>query len=147
MSDAEVADANSWALGVLTTALRKLQLPAAPAQDVIDATRSPLRGPIAHLDRREQQALCFLEWADWLGVLIGLVRAGPGASVDPASMVDLINRCDEVSSTVPQEDRDYIEYAFEVAIAMWSDTGVVEDGRLSSDGHAALVPAATDAWS
>lgn len=147
MSDDEVADADMWASGVLTTALRKITLPPAPGFEVIAAARGPIRGPIDHLDPAEQQALCFLEWADWLGVLIGLVRAGAGTPVDPAAMVELINRCDEVSSTVPPEDREYVEFAFEVAVAMWTDSGVVDNGALTTEGHAALVPAALDAWS
>lgn len=146
MSAEEVTEANAWAVGVLSSALRKLTPPPEPSPALIDAARGPIRGPIDHLDRAEQQALCFLEWADWLGIVIGLMRAGSGASVTPEVLVDLINRSDEVSSTVPDEDRAYMEFALEVAVAMWADGGVVEDGRLTDGGYAALVPAAREAW-
>lgn len=152
MSDAEVAEANSWARGVLATAMRRVTLPElseadAQMRDELVATAArPIRGPIDHLDTADQAALCFLEWADWLGVIIGLVRGGAGVEVTPQTLIRLVNTCPEVSTSVPNEDREYVEYAFGVAIDVWDDVGVVADGRLTAAGHGALIAATQSAW-
>ncbi|MEZ5165243.1 MAG: hypothetical protein R2695_01680 [Acidimicrobiales bacterium] len=51
--------------------------------------------------------------------MIGLVRAGAGTSVAGATLVDLVNRCPEVTSTVPKQDRARIAWAFDVVTAEW----------------------------
>jgi len=80
-------------------------------------------------------------------VLIGLVRLGPGATVAPGSLVDLINRCPEVSSTIPKADRSYVEFAFSVVLDVWRQTGVVLGDQLTADGYHSLYPAAVQIWS
>lgn len=152
MSDEEVAEANGWAQGVLASAIRRVSWPelssvdASLRDEMITTAAGPIRGPIDHLDTKDQRALCFLEWADWLGVIIGLARGGAGLEVTPASLVRLVNTCPEVSTDVPPADREYVEYSFSVAITMWEDAGVVADGQLTPAGHGALVPAVQQAW-
>ena len=101
---------------------------------------------IEPLDTDSREAVLDLEWADWLGVVIGLVRDGAGASVDPDALVDQINRCPEVASTVPKKDRPRVAWALAVCTADWPELGLVDDGRLTELG-VALLPVALDrAW-
>ena len=55
-----------------------------------------VQGAIAGLTA-EREGFLWLEWADWLGVGIGLPRFGADQPVHPAAFVDLINRCPEIS--------------------------------------------------
>lgn len=142
MSPDEIARANRAARSTLRSAVGD---PAAP--DLVDpAWMGVIRGDIGGATARERDGLLWLEWADWLGVGIGLVRAGSGAAMDGSSLVDLINRCPEVSSTVPAGDRDYAEWALEVAADFLADAGLVADGRLSDRGAATLHGSLHAAW-
>jgi len=98
------------------------------------------------LDTDSREAVLDLEWADWLGVVIGLVRDGIGASVDPEAMVDRINRCPEVASTVPKKDRPRVAWALAVCTADWPELGLVDDGQLTELGVAVLPVALERAW-
>ena len=51
-----------------------------------------------------------------------------------------------MSSTIDKGDRDYAEWAFDVAIDLLIDEGVVADGVLTPAGHQALGPALVAAW-
>ncbi len=98
------------------------------------------------LSPQARNAVLELEWADWLGVVIGLVRAGPGTPADPDHLVDLINRCPEVTSTIPKKDRPRVAWALAVCTELWSATGVVSNGALTDFGVAALPSALDLAW-
>lgn len=117
----------------------------------LDVVLAALAAPVAPadlgpLDADAREAVLDLEWADWLGVVIGLVREGSGASVDPDALVDKINRCPEVTSTVPKKDRPRVAWALAVCTDPWSSLGLVVDGELTEFGIA-LLPAALDrAW-
>jgi len=112
---------------------------AALAATVQPATAAPLA-----LDARV--AVATLEYADWLGMVIGLVRAGPGAVVEPEAMVDLINRCPEVTSTIPKSDRARVAWAIAVCTEPWEALEVTVEDRLTPFGLA-LLPAMLDyAW-
>ncbi|MEZ5247500.1 MAG: hypothetical protein R2707_20595 [Acidimicrobiales bacterium] len=138
-------DDDAYALEILTRALggstvaEDLDAAAAVAALVAPVDLAPL-GPA------ERDAVFILEWADWLGAVIGLVRGGEGIVVDGAAMVDLVNRCPEVTTTIPRADRARIAWAFDTAIASWTDLGILDDGRLTGLGVEVLPAALRRAW-
>ena len=139
-------DDDAHALGIL---VRSLGGPtAAPPMDgVVDVVASFVAPrDLAPFSPAERDAVLILESADWLGAVIGLVRAGVGRSVDGATMVDLVNRCPEVTTTIPKADRARIEWAFSTVIAGWDDLGICADGRLTELGVAVLPAALHRAW-
>lgn len=88
----------------------------------------------------ERDALRGLEWADWLGAVIPLVRAGAGADAGPLQLVQNINRCPEVTTTVPKRDAPVVADVFSRMLHAWELTGAIDDdGRLTLLG-AWLVP-------
>lgn len=97
---------------------------------------------LAPLISAERDAVLALEWADWLGAVIGVVRAGAGTAVDGAALVDHINRCPEVTSTIPKADRDRIAWAFDTVIAGWPAADLL---AVAPDGGATLTPLALTA--
>ena len=117
-------------LSVVLAALAAAVSPAALAPLAADARRAVLE----------------LEWADWLGAVIGVVRAGPGTSVDPDDLVDQINRCQEVTSTIPKADRARVAWAFGVVTELWEPLGIALDGALTEFGAQVLSPALRTAW-
>lgn len=143
MSPAEIAQANAAALSTLAAAVGK-----EPAGDPHQAWVDVVTANVTALTPREREGLLWLEWADWLGAGIGLVRAGAGTAVDGGVLVDFVNRCPEVSSTVHADDRDYAEWAFDVALDHLVDADLVVDGALTEAGanalHASLIAAWTD---
>ena len=112
---------------------------AALAAEVAPATLAPLAA-----DAR--RAVVELEFADWLGAVLGLVRAGAGTSVDPGVMVDHVNRCPEVTTDIPKADRARVAWAFAVVTEPWHALGLVADGVLTPFGAAVLPAVLTTAW-
>jgi len=112
---------------------------AALAATVAPATLEPL-------DADARTAVVDLEWADWLGAVIGAVRGGPGTPVDGEALVDLVNRCPEVTSTIPKHDRARVAWAFAVCTEIHSRLGLIEDGRLTDLGAALWPRALGAAW-
>jgi hypothetical protein len=99
------------------------------------------------LDSELEAAVMALELADWVGVMIGLVRGGVGASADPAALVAAINNCPEVDGTVDPDDADLVELAFEVVLPTWEAVGAVDaDRRLTALGVWGLPRALARAW-
>ena len=98
------------------------------------------------LSADQRTAAMTLEPADWLGALVELVRDGPGASVDPDSLVDRVNRCPEVTTTIAKADRARVAWAFGVMCGSWLELGVLADGRLTDLGAALIPQAVTIAW-
>ncbi len=101
---------------------------------------------MAPLDGDARDAVSTLEWADWLGVVIGLVREGAGASVESPHLVDLINRCPEVSSTIPKADRAQVEWSLAVCTELWGAIGLVAEDRLTPFGSWILPQVLVRAW-
>jgi len=149
MSDADYRDANRAALSTLQAAVG---LPdSSPDDDAfarhVAAWVSVIRGDVADVAPRERDALLWLEWADWLGAGIGLYRAGAETAADGNTLVDHVNRCPEVSSSIDKADRDYAEWAFDVALDLLQDRGVItDDRRLTAQGHASLRHGLVAAW-
>ena len=98
------------------------------------------------LDLSRRDAVMALEWADWLGAVIGLIRAGVGTRVDGETLVDHVNRCPEVSSTIPRKDRARIVWAFDVVSECWAELGLTDDGALTARGLVVLPAALRRAW-
>lgn len=95
----------------------------------------------------ERDAIRHLEWADWLGALIGLTRAGEGTVVSPQGMVKAINRCPEITTTIPKADAEYVAWSFELTLHAWGLAGVIDDEeRLTEFGAAVLPRAFRAAW-
>lgn len=151
LDQAEYAEANRAALSTLRAALGDVGKEASDTERADSAAGRAwlgvVRGDGGELSSRERDALLWLEWADWLGAGIGLERAGDAAEISGSVLVDHVNRCPEVSSSIDKADRDYAEWAFDVAIDLLEDAGAVAEGRLTSEGSAALIPALVQAWS
>jgi len=144
LSDAEYLEANRAALSTLRAAVGEVDVAA--ANEVAQLWASVIRGDAGDVSARERDALLWLEWADWLGAGIGMTRAGAGCEIDGVACVDFVNRCPEVSSTIEKRDREYAEWAFDVALDLLQDSGAIENGKLTSVGHQAVLPALHAAW-
>jgi hypothetical protein len=96
----------------------------------------------------EESAIASLEHADWLGAVLGLVRAGPGADARPSAIVHAIVRCPEIGGEpIDADDRDHLDLVFELLLPAWEAAGVVdEDRRLTRLGAWALPRALARAW-
>lgn len=69
------------------------------------------------LDVEEESMLLSLQIADWLGAIVGLVRAGVGASADPRDLVEYIDNCPEISGPpLELDDASFIEASFEIVL-------------------------------
>lgn len=153
LDDQGFADANRAALSTMQSAVGfaddAATAAANAAPQLVEAWISVVTGTVAaELSPRERDALLWLEWADWLGAGIGLLRAGAGTTADGATLVDHVNRCPEVSSSISKGDRDYAEWAFDVALDLLEDLGVVtEDRQLTDAGYQALWVGLEAAWS
>lgn len=149
MDDDDFAAANRAALSTLRSAVgdpapRPAGGPASPERA---AWSGVIRGDGGELSGRERDALLWLEWADWLGVGIGLLRSGAGTEASGQAWVDLVNRCPEVSSTIDKADREYAAWAFDVAIDLLADSGVIDEaGEVTEAGHAELHAAMLATW-
>lgn len=100
------------------------------------------------LDDEVEASLMSLEHADWMGAIVGLVRAGVGASADPAELISYINRCPEVEGKVDADDVDLVEAAFESILPAWEAAGAVDrNRRLTALGRWGLPRALAWAWS
>ncbi len=104
-------------------------------------------GALAMFSPIEREAVRGIEWADWLGAVIPLVRGGVGAAADPLELVRNINRCPEVATTVPKRDVPLVADAFARVLHAWELTGVIDvDGRLTELGAWIAPRALLDAW-
>jgi hypothetical protein len=104
-------------------------------------------GPRAGMSPPAADAVDSLEWADWLGAAIPLVRAGVGADASPDQLVRNINRCPEVTTSIPKRDAPAVASAFACAMDAWRHAGVVDaDLRLTALGAWLLPRALAFAW-
>ena len=93
-------------------------------------------------------AVASLEHADWVGSVVGVVRAGPGASIDPEAVLEYIDNCPELEGDRDPDDDIVIEHAFEVLLPLWQAIGVVDDDRrVTRLGIWALPQLLIAAWS
>jgi hypothetical protein len=104
-------------------------------------------GPLAAFASAERDALRGLEWADWLGAVIPLVRAGAGADASPMQLVQNINRCPEVTTTVPKRDAPVVADVFSRMLHAWELTGAIDEhGRLTPLGEWLVPRSLLHAW-
>ena len=95
----------------------------------------------------EREAFAALEWADWLGAVIGVVRSGAGSDASPAALVDHVNRCPEVTSTIPRAHRPYYEWAWQHVVALWQRHELIDERRrLTTVGERILPAMLFRAW-
>lgn len=94
-----------------------------------------------------EASLMALQHADWLGAVVGLVRAGIGASAEPQELVGYINRCPEVEGELDYDDAGAVESAFELILPAWEAAGAVDGTRrLTALGRWGLPRALAWAW-
>lgn len=128
------AESAAYAADLLRRALDVATTDPADAETVhgVAALVRPLQ--IEGVDADIARAVTHLEWADWLGAVIGLVRAGSGASVDGEALVTLVNRCPEVTTSIPRGERAAVASCFDAATDEWEALGVSQGGTLTVRG-------------
>ncbi|MCC7076488.1 MAG: hypothetical protein IT198_05130 [Acidimicrobiia bacterium] len=92
------------------------------------------------LETDEASLVLTLEFGDWVGAVLGLVRAGPGADASPAKLVDHIDICPEVEGGVDDADRPLVEAAFGVVAPSWEAAGVIDANRRLTPLGAWILP-------
>ena len=97
-------------------------------------------GPRAGMSPAAADAIDGLEWADWLGAVLPLVRAGAGADASPEQLVRNINRCPEVTTSIPKRDAPAVASAFTCAMGAWRQSGAVDDDQRLTDLGVWLLP-------
>lgn len=99
------------------------------------------------LGEEEESTIMSLDFADWLGSIIGLVRGGLGKSAWPEDLVRYIDECPEVEGRVDPGDVALIESAFASVIPAWQAAGALDgDRRLTAMGRWGLPRALAWAW-
>jgi hypothetical protein len=100
------------------------------------------------LEAEEEATLYSLEDADWLGAVVGVVRAGVGASAEPIAFVRYIAECPEVESSPQDLDEDlFVETGFELVLPTWEAVAAVDENRrLTPLGAWGLPRALALAW-
>lgn len=105
------------------------------------------------LDAGDEATIMALQLADWLGAVVGLVRAGPGASAEPEALVRYIATCPEIDTDPDDEigegldGTEVTEMAFELVLPAWEAAGAVDSSRrLTPLGHWGLPRALAWAW-
>lgn len=142
MSPEEIAEANTAACNTLRAAVGE----PAEGERANQAWVEVVRGAVPGVSPRERDALLWLEWADWLGAGIGLLRHRDRGALDGQVLVDLVNSCPEVSSTIQGADRDYAAWAFDIALEHLADAGLLDDEELTDGGRRSLHPSLLEAW-
>jgi hypothetical protein len=115
--------------------------------DALVSTMLPV-GDVEDWEPEELAAVGSLEHADWVGSVVGVVRTGPGASMDPDAMLEYIDNCPELEGDRDPDDDIVIEHAFEVLLPLWQAIGVVDnERRVTRLGIWALPQLLIAAWS
>lgn len=113
---------------------------------VVAATISPEEE--TGLDPEEEASILALEHGDWAGAVIELSRGGPGASADPAALVEAIKECPEIEGTSGDPGDDIVtRTAVELVGFAWEAAGILDDRRNLTPAGAWVLPRAlTRAW-
>jgi hypothetical protein len=94
-----------------------------------------------------ESALIALEHGDWLGAVVGLVRAGVGGRAEAADLVRYVNTVEEVDGVIDPDEAPLIEGAFELVLPVWEAVGALEENRrLTPIGWWGLPRALARAW-
>lgn len=95
----------------------------------------------------EEATLASLEHADWLGAVIGLVRAGVGARAEPDDLLRYANSCPEIEGEIDFDDEDMVETGYEMILTPWEVAGALDELRhLTALGRWGLPRALAWAW-
>lgn len=95
----------------------------------------------------EESALMALEVADWLGAVLGLVRAGVGAPAEPEDLLRYVDECPELEGERDADDDSVLLLAFELVLPAWEATGAIDSNRRLTDlGRRGLPRALAWAW-
>lgn len=124
-----------------------------PADDDADLWLDAVAGVVAPqqpsgLDDLAEEAWEAIEHADWAGLVIELVRSGPGAAADAPSLVHLIARCPEVEeSDLDENDEATLRQGLALVGGLLMALGVLDDDRrLTPLGVWGLPRALRRAW-
>ena len=99
------------------------------------------------MDVEDESALMALEVADWLGAVLGLVRAGVGAPTEPEDLVRYVDECPELDGERDADDDGLLMLAFELVLPAWEATGAIDSyRRLTELGRWGLPRALAWAW-
>lgn len=99
------------------------------------------------MDVEEESALMALEVADWLGAVLGLVRAGVGARAEPEDLLRYLDECPELEGERDADDDPVLLLAYELILPAWEAAGVIDDRRrLTELGRWGLPRALAWAW-
>ena len=116
--------------------------------DELAGTISPAEEPHEH-EIEAVSAVMALQHADWLGLALGVVRRGPGSTLDPELVQDDIERLDDVEDEI--EDAEGHLAVLEMALLhltpLWQRLDVLdEDQRLTERGVWGLPRALQVIW-
>ncbi len=114
--------------------------------DLVAASIEPREDP--GMSPEEQASLMTLEYVDWLGAIIELVRRGPGAAADADALARYSSTCPDIEGEpVDPDEVPVLAAGFEVALRGWRVAGVVDrDDRFTDVGSWLLPRAASFAW-
>lgn len=102
---------------------------------------------LADHDAEEASLIADLEHADWIGAVLGATRAPTGTEIDGDFLVDCINRCPEITTSIPKADRSVVAWSFERTLYAWEICEVLdEEGRITRLGQWILPRAAMARW-
>ncbi|WP_296607549.1 SEC-C domain-containing protein [Nocardioides sp.] len=109
------------------------------------STISPWEDP--DTDPELQAAVFSLEYADWLALIVGLVRRGVGAELSAELMVEDLEAMPEIEIDELPEESD-LDLALEILVPLWQVLGALDAGRrLTALGRWGLPRALHLVWS
>ncbi|HET9840757.1 MAG TPA: SEC-C metal-binding domain-containing protein, partial [Nocardioides sp.] len=97
----------------------------------------------------ELAAVMALQHADWLGLVLGLVRRGVGAELDAETAQRDVEGLDDIEGEIedPEGQLDVLEIAVEVVAPLWTYLGILDDDRrLTALGRWGLPVALAHTW-
>jgi hypothetical protein len=117
--------------------------------DELAETISPSE-PLADDEVEVVSAVMALQHADWLGLVLGVVRRGPGGVLDPELVQADIDALEDIEGEI--EDRDGHLAVLQLALLhltpLWQDLGVLdEDAQFTGRGVWGLPRALYQVWS
>jgi hypothetical protein len=114
------------------------------------STISPHEPPeLSDLPNEALASVMALQHVDWLGLVLGLVRRGVGATLTASAAQHDIIGLEDVEGEIedPQGLLDVLETALEVVAPLWTYLGILDDDRrLTTLGRWGLPAALTHAW-
>jgi hypothetical protein len=115
--------------------------------DALVETFSPSEEP--DVDPELFSSVMALQHADWLGLVLGALRRGPAASLEPDDVLADIDRLDEVEGEIedPEGTRQVLEMAILTLTPPWQELGVLDqDERFTERGLWGLPRALHRSW-